>query len=428
MKTRTSYLRLPRYTGIFLMLFFSTLHTTAATRIEELQGEIGNRNSEIERIEKEIKEYQGQLVQIGKEKSSLKNTIRTFDVSIKKFSSDIKATQNKITSTTYTIEKLGLNIGEKEEKIKQSIGTLARSLRTMNEAESQTLVELILAHSKLSEVWNQIASMEQFQVQVNESLISLKTLKEELVDTKNQEQQKKLDLVKYKTDLDDKKDIVEYNRVEKNKVLKVTESKEMTYAEQLKEKKRKREQFFAELLELESQLQLEIDPSALPQPGSKVLAWPLDTVTITQYFGNTEFAQTTQAYKGQGHNGIDLAATSGTTVKAALAGVVTATGNTDVIVGCYSYGKWVLIRHHNGLSTLYAHLSIIKAVEGQEVATGDTIGFSGNTGYSTGPHLHFTVYATQGVQVQQFSKSINCKNASIPIADLKAYLNPLQYL
>ncbi len=428
MGARTFYHRTAHYGAVLLFIFCGAHVATAASKIEELQGQIGSRNSELTRIEKEIKEYQGQLVQIGKEKSSLKNTIRTFDVSIKKFSSDIRATENKITSATHSIEKLGSSITEKEEKIKQNASTLARSLRAMNEAESETLVELVLAHTRLSEVWNQIAGMGQFQAEVNESLASLKTLKEELVENKVQEQEKKKDLLAYKNDLDDKKDIVEYNRTEKNKVLKVTENKETTYAQQLAEKKKKQEQFLAELLELESQLQLEIDPSALPLPGSKVLAWPLDNVTITQYFGNTEFAQTTQAYKGQGHNGIDLAATTGTTVKAALAGVITATGNTDIVPGCYSYGKWVLIRHANGLSTLYAHLSIIKALQGQEVATGDTIGFSGNTGYSTGPHLHFTVYATQGVRVQEFSKSINCKNTSIPIADLKAYLNPLQYL
>ena len=423
----TRHMQWIRY-GVVVVLVCTTLSVSAASRIEELQEKITGHNSEIEKIEKEIKQYEKELVQIGKEKSTLKNTIRTFDVSIRKFNSDITATQKKINTTTYSIEQLGLNIITKEEKIKQNTQALAHSLRSMNEAESQTLLELILAHNKLSEVWNEVASIGQFQAQVNESLTSLKELKTELIQNKEEEEQKKKEFIVYKGDLDDKKELVEYNRTEKNKVLKVTENKETTYGDQLAEKKRKREQFAAEILELESQLQLEIDPNAFPQPGTKVLAWPLDTVVITQYFGNTEFAQTTSAYKGQGHNGIDLSASTGTKVKAALAGTIEAVGNTDVISGCYSYGKWILIRHPNGLSTLYAHLSLIKVSQGQEVATGDTIGFSGNTGYSTGPHLHFTVYASQGVQVQQFSKSINCKGTSIPIADLKAYLNPLQYL
>jgi murein DD-endopeptidase MepM/ murein hydrolase activator NlpD len=64
---------------------------------------------------------------------------------------------------------------------------------------------------------------------------------------------------------------------------------------------------------------------------------------------------------------------------------------------------------------------------GQQVSTGETIGYSGNTGYSTGPHLHINVYASQGVQVQKYSSSINCKNVSIPIAPIEAYLDPMLY-
>ena len=68
---------------------------------------------------------------------------------------------------------------------------------------------------------------------------------------------------------------------------------------------------------------------------------------------------------------------------------------------------------------------------GQSISTGDVIGFSGNTGYSTGPHLHFTVFASQGVQVVRLGdvkKITNCGNVRIPIAPLDAYLNPLSYL
>jgi murein DD-endopeptidase MepM/ murein hydrolase activator NlpD len=87
-----------------------------------------------------------------------------------------------------------------------------------------------------------------------------------------------------------------------------------------------------------------------------------------------------------------------------------------------------MVKHTNGLSTLYAHLSVIKVSPGQQVTTGETLGYSGNTGYSTGPHLHFTVYASQGVKIMS-RKSAACGGTyTMPIADLKAYLNPMSFL
>ena len=86
------------------------------------------------------------------------------------------------------------------------------------------------------------------------------------------------------------------------------------------------------------------------------------------------------------HTGVDMACPSGTPVLAAMSGKVITTGVSRV------YGNYVIIDHGNGYQTLYAHLSKIIAVKGQWVSQGTRIGLVGSTGYSTGPHLHFTVY------------------------------------
>ena len=80
-------------------------------------------------------------------------------------------------------------------------------------------------------------------------------------------------------------------------------------------------------------------------------------------------------------------------MQAALSGTVVGSGNMDTAGGgrCRAYGKWVMIKHANGLSTLYAHLSLIAVTTGQELLTGQVLGYSGNTGATTGPHLHFEV-------------------------------------
>ncbi len=86
------------------------------------------------------------------------------------------------------------------------------------------------------------------------------------------------------------------------------------------------------------------------------------------------------------HTGMDMAAPTGTPVKAALDGKVIAVSYNQV------YGNYVIISHINGYQSLYAHLHTATAKVGQRLNQGDKLGLVGSTGYSTGPHLHFTVY------------------------------------
>ena len=90
-----------------------------------------------------------------------------------------------------------------------------------------------------------------------------------------------------------------------------------------------------------------------------------------------------------GHNGIDLGGMPvGTSVLAAAPGIVSVARSSGYNGG---YGEMIILRHDNGTMTVYGHLSAVYVYEGQVVGQGDTIGELGNTGKSTGPHLHFEV-------------------------------------
>lgn len=419
---------------IFLILFFLFIFLnssfTSASTIIELRTKIDDRNTQIQELEKDIREYQSKLETVGKEKDSLQKAVQLLELSGKKLATDLKITENKISSTDLNIQKLNIEILDKKERIVQNNEALSESIRRMDEFDSSSLLEIVLEYEKMSDFWNIIENLEKFQASVQENLNVLKVLKEDYTNKKSEEEQKKRELANLKAQLSDQKKIVDYNKAEQNKLLAETKNKESNYKTMLENKKALKDQFEKELLSLESELQITIDPNSIPRARAGILNWPLDSVFITQYFGDTSFSKT-GAYNGQGHNGIDFRASVGTRVKASLGGIVTGTGNTDLYRGCYSYGKWVLIKHENGLSTLYGHLSLIKVMTGESVNEGDIIGYSGNTGYSTGPHLHLTLYATQGVKIVRLGdikKITNCSNATIPIAPLNAYLNPLNYL
>jgi murein DD-endopeptidase MepM/ murein hydrolase activator NlpD len=88
----------------------------------------------------------------------------------------------------------------------------------------------------------------------------------------------------------------------------------------------------------------------------------------------------------QFHSGLDIGAPSGSAVRAAMSGRVSAAGWDDVL------GNYIVVSHHSGYRTMYGHLSATRVKAGAYVGTGERIGDVGSTGLSTGPHLHFTVF------------------------------------
>ncbi len=116
--------------------------------------------------------------------------------------------------------------------------------------------------------------------------------------------------------------------------------------------------------------------------------WPVQSSTyITSCFGyrvHPIFGTTKY------HAGVDVAANSGATIGAAQAGTV------GIAEYSSSYGYYVVVYHADGNSTLYAHMSSMAVSVGQSVSRGQTLGYVGSTGWSTGPHLHFEVRAGGG--------------------------------
>lgn len=413
----------------FGLSFFSLLPSPAYSQSEsELRKRIEDKNKEIETLEKEIKKYQADILEVGKKANTLQNTLQSLELSRKKLTTDINLTQKKIDSVILTIESLGKEISDTEVDIKVQKEALAKNIRETADADQTSLLEAILIYESLGDFWREQLDREKIQEAIDVKTTELSSLKDNLSTTKDETEEKRRELERLRLQLSDQRKIVDANRAETDKLLKETKNQESGYKKILADRQKQREAFAQEILQYESQLRLLVDPGSFPKAGSGVLASPVDVFFLTQEFGDTAFSRSNpQAYNGRGHNGIDLRASPGTPIKAALAGVVSHVGDTDAVCPGASYGKWVLIKHANGLSTLYAHLSLIKVGNGQNVGTRELIGYSGSTGYATGPHLHFALFASQGVQVSTLKSRVCSGTYTIPLADLKAYLNPMSY-
>jgi murein DD-endopeptidase MepM/ murein hydrolase activator NlpD len=139
--------------------------------------------------------------------------------------------------------------------------------------------------------------------------------------------------------------------------------------------------------EFDSERKLFLPDAKLPtavlrEISGDLFKWPVRGVITSWYSWRRD------PFSGRNtfHNGLDIGVPMGTPIGAAMEGSVSETGYSPIM------GKYVILRHSGGWKTLYAHMSSISVQEGQYLPRGGRLGFSGNTGYSTGPHVHFTVY------------------------------------
>jgi murein DD-endopeptidase MepM/ murein hydrolase activator NlpD len=414
----------------FVLLVIPTPGLIRADTAADIQKQINDSNSQISQLKDEIARLQTALNETSKQKQTLQGAIDALNLNIKKITTSVTLTEAQIKQKDLEIGNLSNSISSTTGRIAGSQKQVAGSLRELDTLDAQPMIVTLLGGGTLSSFFDEATSLEAVRWGLQDHIHTLGSLKENLESSKNTAEGKRRDLATLNNQLSEQRQGLTIAKNEQNKLLTQTKNQESTYQAQIAQKKALEAKFEQDLSNYEAQLNLIVNPGSFAKPGSGVLQWPVDQPYITQYFGNTAFATANaQVYGGKGHNAIDLRASPGTPIRAAKSGTIKGTGNTDLTCPGASYGKWIFIEHDNGLSTLYAHLSTISVAKGDPVATGQVIGYSDTTGYATGPHLHFGVYASSGSEIASFpSKSCAGKTYTMPVADPSAYLNPLSYL
>lgn len=407
---------------LFFLLFFTFSSAQTAT---EIQNKINQKDADIAQLEKEIAKYQSELDTLGEQKSSLATSLKQLDITKKKLNADISVTQNKIDKTDLKIQNLSSDIHTKESSIENNTNAIKNEIRNINELEEKSLVENLLSNNDFTVLWNDVDNIITVREKIRADTKKLKETKSALEDTRAVTIEAKNELTKLKSQLGDQHKIVIQNTNEKNKLLAQTKNNEANYQKLLKERIAQRDAFEKELRDYEAQLQFILDPSKLPAGG--VLSFPLSKIFVTQLFGKT--VDSKRLYASGTHNGVDFRASVGTPVMAMADGTVLGVGDTDTICPGASFGKFVFIQYNNGLSSTFGHLSLVKSSEGQQVKRGEVVGYTGNTGHTTGPHLHISLYASQAAKMASKTSSA-CGGGTyrLPVSPINAYLDVLYYL
>ncbi len=420
MKTAIKILLCLSITAICLTQVFCS----AATQ-SELQDAINKKNQELQQVSSQIEATQQQIEGTQSKGTSLKKEITSIDKQVSQLNLNIKSSELTIDKLNLEIDSLEYDITDTGEKVISKKEAIAEILRQLQQNGEETPLTVFLRNDKLTDSFFEIQGLKDlnknlalevselkiFEIQLN-SALEMTTNKQQKVKSENQT-------------LKNKKSINDDLKKSKQVILQQTKNQETIYQKQLSELEKQQQAIADEIGKFEEELRSAFDVNLLPTKRPGVFEWPINLVKdggigkISQKYGETAYSY---LYKGKPHNGLDIAAPIATPVYAAADGIVTAVDNNDQSsYRKYQYGKYILIKHDNNLITLYAHLSIQVVSKGAPVKRGDLIGYSGNTGFTTGPHLHFGVYWAPSI----IMKSISPAKGLVPVG---VTIDPQDYL
>ena len=228
----------------------------------------------------------------------------------------------------------------------------------------------------------------------NELLTFIKESKNKLQEENKQLTNQKNDLSNILNKLEGAKNVLGRQKDDKSQLISATQKSEKKFQTLLADLKKEQAAANAQTAALEKKLRAELAKKGQTEKFNTLsnasLIWPTTSRRITATFHDPTYPF--RAILGE-HSGIDLGIPQGTPLRAADAGYI-----AKVAIGTKWYGTYIMIIHGGNITTLYGHMSSVNVAQDQYVKRGDIIGYSGNTGYSSGPHLHFEV-RSNGVPV-----------------------------
>ena len=401
---------------IFVLSLLTVIIPARANAVS--QSEINALQAKRDQIRAQQVEQQNQIDGLRNQKAGVLEQKAALD-------QEIGLTQDEINVVQQQIELLGELIKEKKAELVQAKAEEAKQselfrvrMREMEEGgklsfivvllESRSISDLLTRIDMISEVMSYDKALEKAMMdaraKVEEAEQALESAKTEEEGKKGELEARKVDLMAQVSEAEALVKSLEadidaytaaYNQTEAAKQALQAEINEKVA--QLEAERRAAEEAARKAAEeaarQQAQQQQQQQPSQPSQPstpttptyatGTGSMIWPApDSHTITSYFGWRVHPITgTNKY----HSGVDIGASYGSSVLAADSGTVILAGWNG------GYGNCVVISHGNGITTLYGHMSSIAVSSGQNVSQGQTIGYVGSTGNSTGPHLHWEV-------------------------------------
>jgi murein DD-endopeptidase MepM/ murein hydrolase activator NlpD len=354
-----------------ILLVIIILSVNIASTLAATKTELQNKQSE---IEEQIEETEGKISNVKDEMSETMKQIQSLTAEISGYETEINELDEQLSGLEKSISDTQVKLEEAEEKYEEQEEALQARIVAQYEAGETTYLDVLLGGGSLWDMisnWQMVSDVaemdnrllekiEQNRVEIEEAKKSLETNKEQVATIKNNKEATAKSLKNSQT-------------VKEQYVSELSEDEKELNSE-LEKLQKENESITKELKAIESQYSDKIANLG----GTGTLQRPVKSgeITATMYYSS-----------GRYHGALDYGVPIGTEVYAAAEGVVLSAGWRSG-----GLGYCVILQHSNGLRTYYGHGNgDIRVSVGDVVAKGQLIMLSGNTGNSTGPHLHFEV-------------------------------------
>jgi len=369
---------------IFIVIILISTHffIVFAANKSELQQESSNLQTKIDKTKQELGEVENNL-------SGVMSQIRDLTVQISEYESEIDDLNSQISNLENEISEAEANLKQAEEDFKVQQKRLEDRLVALYEMGETSYLDVLLSSASITDFISKYYIVSEIAEYDNNLLDSIEEHKNAIEAAKKTLEESKSQI-----------ETLKKNKEATANALKDSQAVKQNYASELTEEenaiKEQLEQFEADKRAIQAELAAIAAREASSGRTTVISGSPSNYGYIFPVAGCSLANISNKSYPSyRGHTGVDVNINVvGKSVVAVKSGtVVTSTALRNSSGGYRSYGEYVVINHHDGTMTLYAHmLSGSRTVSrGQEVAQGQVIGIVGSTGNSTGPHLHFEV-------------------------------------
>lgn len=367
---------------------------SAYAAASDSQKQIHELQSKLSGIQSDAKKLKEQITAAKSGAANLETEIQNLEYETTLLSTRIKTMETLINQLDVLYEQQGQQIEELSVKEAEEQKIFDNMLRMSYMYGSDTYFHLLFGSENIGDFLSRVDFIVYHFRANNNVLERLSETKASLEKTREEQKNSKDESVVYKSQLEQDKKEYDAKIAEANQK-KTQYMADAANAESLYEKKLAETNAINAEIKALYEEQRKNNTASSNAAYSGTMGYPLPSSYTTVSSG---FITRTSPISGktENHNGLDLPAPRGTSIYAADAGKVVIARHSS------SWGNYVTIDHGGGIMTLYAHASSLNVTVGQTVKKGDTIAYVGSTGWSTGNHLHFTVYKN-GVAVNPAS-------------------------